>query len=64
MRYLLVISFNTPFMEENIRPRNLSSLSSMVKPHIGLERGGKVNLCIITEIILTQFYNPNNNLMI
>ena len=39
-------------------------MNSMVKPNIGLERGGQVNLCIITKVILTQFCNLHNNLMI
>ena len=52
MRYLLVISFNTASMEENLGSMNLFSLSSMVKSNIGLERGGQTNLGIITKIIL------------
>ena len=54
MRCILVISFNIASMEENLGSRNLFSLSSVVKPNIGLERGGLVNLPIITEIILTH----------
>ena len=56
--------FNIASMEENFGSRNLFSLSSMVKPNIGLERGGQANLCVITEIILTSFSNLHNNFMI
>ena len=64
MRCLLASNFNTASMEESFGSRYLFSLSSMVKPNIGLERGGQANLHNITEIILTYFYNLNNNLII
>ena len=44
-----VIYFNIGSMEDNFGSRNIFSLSPMVKSSIGLERGGQVNLCIITE---------------
>ena len=64
MRHFLMSNFNIGSMEENFRSRNLFSLSSMVKPNIGLKRGQQANLHVITEIILTYFYNLNNNSMI
>ena len=57
-------NFNIASMEENFGSRNLFSLSSMVKSNIGLEMDGQENVHVITEIILTQFYNLNNNSMI
>ena len=47
-----VSNFNIVSMEEKSGSRNIFSLSSMVKSSIGLERGGQVNLSIITETIL------------
>ena len=61
MTCFLMSNFNIASMEENFGSRNLFSLSSMVKSNIGLERGGQANLHVITEIILTYFYNVNNN---
>ena len=53
MRHLLFSNFNIVSMEEKSGSRNLFSLSSMVKPNIGLERGGQANLCVITEKIIS-----------
>ena len=63
MRCPLVISFNIVSMEANFGSGNIFSLSSVVKPNIGLERGGQANLHIITKVILTQFCNLHNNLI-
>ena len=44
--------------------QEIVSLDLIAKSNIGLERGGHVNLCVITKIILMQFYILYNNLMI
>ena len=50
-----VNSFDIASMEENSRSINIFSLSPMVNSSISLERGGQVNLSVITETILLQF---------
>ena len=57
-------NFNIASMGESFLSKNLFSLVSMVKSNIGLERGGFANLSVITETILTQFYDLYNNSMI
>ena len=57
-------NFNIAPMEENSLAKELHTLNLTVKAYIGLESGGKMNLCVITQSTLIQFYNLHGNLMI
>ena len=55
--------FNIASMEEKSLQK-IVSLNVNRKTNIGLERGGQVNLSIITYLILTQFYHTKYNIVI
>ena len=57
MSYLLSNNFNIGSMEENFTVQEIDTLNLTVKANLGLERGGQMNLHVITEVILIQFYN-------
>ena len=56
-----VMNFNIVSMGEEFGPRNILSLKSMVKSTIGLERGGQMSLCLITENNHTSLYIIHDN---
>ena len=43
---------------------NIASMGENSLAKRGLERGGQMNLCIITQLILIQFYSVQCNNMI
>ena len=61
MSYLLSNNFNIGSMEEIFTVQEIISLNLTVNTNIGLERGGQMNLHVITEVILIQFYNLQGN---
>ena len=64
MSYLLSNNFNIGFYGRKFSVQEIVSLDLIAKSSIGLARGGQMNLCVITEVTLMQFYNLHNNLMI
>ena len=51
LRHFLKINFNIGSMEEYFLSK-IFLLNLMAKTNIGLQRGGQVNLCVITEVFL------------
>ena len=63
MSYLLSNNFNIGSMEERFLSEKLFHWDLVVKTNLVLERGGQMNLHVIIEVILIQFYTLHNNLM-
>ena len=64
MMYSLSNNFSIRSMEDTLTAQEIVSLDLTLKTNIRLERGGQLNLHVITEVILIQFYNLQCNNMI
>ena len=64
MSYHLMDNVNIASMEEKFFGQGIVTLNLTGKTNMELERGGQMNLHIITQLILIQFYNLQCNNMI